>query len=94
MTLNHMRDGVAHDAGRQHLCRYQDQYDNLFYLCKVQCSCVSLLLDAAYCYSSVCLYLSVCPSVCLWLMTLTDNICVKWKHSFSDCLCHLFFKNV
>jgi len=55
MTLNHMRDGVAHDAGRQHLCRYQDQYDNLFYLCKVQCSCMSLLLDAAYCYSSVCL---------------------------------------
>jgi len=35
MTLNHMRDGVGHDAGKQHLCHYQDQYDNLFYLCKV-----------------------------------------------------------
>ena len=38
MTLNHMRDGVAHDAGKSHLCRYQDQYDNLFYLCKVSTS--------------------------------------------------------
>jgi len=35
MTLNHLKDSIAHDAGRDHLCRHQDQYDNLFYLCRV-----------------------------------------------------------
>jgi len=35
MTLNHLKDKVGHDAGKDHLCRHQDQYDNLFYLCKV-----------------------------------------------------------
>ena len=42
MTLNHLRDNLAHDAGKEHLCHYQDQYDNLFYLCKVRrLTCIS-----------------------------------------------------
>ena len=35
MTLNHLKDNIGHDAGKDKLCRHQDQYDNLFYLCKV-----------------------------------------------------------
>ena len=42
MTLNHLKDSVGHDAGKDHLCRHQDQYDNLFYLCKVvSLTCIS-----------------------------------------------------
>ena len=42
MTLNHLKDKVCHDAGKEHLCRHQDQYDNLFYLCKVfSFTCIS-----------------------------------------------------
>jgi len=35
MTLNHLKDGITHDTGGDRLCRHQDQFDNLFYLCKV-----------------------------------------------------------